>query len=59
MARPPKYPLRTIAVGESFFAPGVTPSHICWCAKNVRPRRFSCRTVVSKGVQGVRVRRIA
>lgn len=59
MARPPKYPLRTMAVGETFFAPGRTPSHICWCARVLRPRKFASRTVVIKGVVGVRVRRIA
>lgn len=60
MARPRKYPWREISVGESFFAPGRTPTSIGGdIRKYHRPMRFKTRTVVRKGVVGVRVTRIA
>lgn len=54
-----KYPLRTLNVGESFFVAGIHVNEICKRTCFFKPLRFRCRTVVSKGVQGVRVLRIA
>jgi hypothetical protein len=60
MARHPKYPqMRQIAVGESFFLPGIHVNEICKRTCFFKPLRFSCRTVSIRGVVGVRVRRIA
>lgn len=57
--RPPKYPLRQLAVGESFFVPGIHVNDICKRTYAFKPLRFRSRTVVRNGVQGVRVWRIA
>jgi hypothetical protein len=57
--RQPKYPLRELAVGESFFLAGVYVNEICKRTYYFKPLKFRCRTVVKNGVQGVRVRRIA
>lgn len=60
MARPPKYPWRTMAVGESFFAPGRDSTSIhCDARKYHRPLRFKTKTRVVNGVRGVRVWRVA
>lgn len=60
MSRPPKYPWRTMAIGESFFAPGRTSTFIQQDArKHHRPKRFKCRLVMRQGVVGSRVTRVA
>ena len=57
--RAPKYPLRKLAVGESFFVPGIHIDEICKRTYHFKPLKFRSKTVVSRGVQGVRVWRIA
>jgi hypothetical protein len=57
--RPPKYPLRSLAVGESVFIPGTTHRKINQVRPCYRPMKFKCRSVVSGGIPGVRVWRIA
>jgi hypothetical protein len=57
--RAPKYPLRKLAVGESFFVPGIHINEICKRTYHFKPLKFTSKTVISNGVQGVRVRRIA
>jgi hypothetical protein len=60
MPRPAKYPWRTIAVGESFFAPNRTPTSIQGdVRKHHRPLRFKTRSVIANGIRGVRVWRVA
>lgn len=56
--RPPKYPLRKLRVGESFFVPGIDVNEICKRTYSFKPLRFKSRTVVNGGVKGVRVWRI-
>jgi len=57
--RPPKYPWRTIAIGESFFAPAITSNQLQNTARKYhQPKRFKCRKVMIKGVTGTRVERI-
>lgn len=59
MPRPPKYPWRTIAVGESFFAPNRTSQSIQHDARRYyRPRRFKCRKIMLKGSPTLKVTRI-
>lgn len=53
--RPPKYPLRTLAVGESVFLPGVTQKKINKVRKVYVPMKFTCRAVVKNGEHGIRV----
>lgn len=58
--RPPKYPWRTVEVGESFFVPGRTSTSIQHDAyRYYRPRRFRCKQIMVKGVKGIKVTRIA
>ena len=57
--RPPKYPWRTMEVGQSFLVLGRTSGSIQNdAAKYHRPRRYKCRTVTKNGVTGIRVERI-
>jgi hypothetical protein len=56
--RPPKYPWRTIAVGESFFAPGQTSTVLQNTARRYHhPRRYTCRKISLKGIIGTKVTR--
>lgn len=58
--RPPKYPWLTVEVGESFFAPNRTSNSLQHDAYRYhRPRRFTCKQVMTKGVIGIKVTRIA
>lgn len=58
--RPPKYPWRTMQVGESFLTHGRSGHSLLNDARRYyRPRRFRIKQVVCKGVLGVRVWRIA
>ena len=57
--RPAKWPLRRMDVGESIFIPGVNANRVCKRLSNFKPLRFKTRTVVSGGVMGARVWRIA
>lgn len=57
--RPPKYPLRSLEVGESMFIPGIDNNEICKRTHYFKPLRFRTRKVVSGGVEGIRVWRIA
>jgi hypothetical protein len=54
-SRPWKYPLRTMAIGQSFFVPDKKTANIGGCLKNVKDRKFVMRSVDG----GVRVWRIA
>ena len=57
--RPPKYPWRTMEIGQSFLVIGRTSGSIQHdAAKYYRPRRYKCRTVTKNGMTGVRVERI-
>lgn len=57
--RPAKYPWRTIAIGESFFAPNRTSTSLQHDANRYhRPRRFKCRKVIKGGIVGIRVLRV-
>lgn len=51
--------LLAIPVGESVFIPGEHINVIIRRIYHYRPRRYTCRTVIWRGQQGVRVRRIA
>jgi len=57
--RPPKYPLRKMAVGESVFLPDAVAIRVEKARQRVKPLRFKIRSVVSDGVRGVKVWRIA
>lgn len=60
MPRPAKYPWRTMAVGESFFAPGRTATSLHGDARKYhRTIRIRARTVMVNGTRGVRVWRVA
>jgi hypothetical protein len=54
-----KYPWRTMAVGESFFAHGFNARQITKRAYLFKPRRFKAKTVVRGGSKGARVWRVA
>jgi hypothetical protein len=57
--RPPKYPWRTVALGQTFFVPGRTSTSLQHdAARYHRPRRFKCRKVIKGGIEGIRVMRI-
>lgn len=62
--RPPKYPLRSLKVGESTFLPGAIRQNVNKAICNLRvqtpitPIKFRCRTVCKGGITGVRVTRI-
>lgn len=57
--RPPKYPWRTVQVGESFFVPNRTSQSLHRdISRLFKPRRFKCRKVMVKGVIGIKVERI-
>ena len=55
-----KYPLNTMAVGDSFFVPGKTandmkgPLHYARCSC----RKFATRRVIESGITGLRIWRI-
>ena len=53
--RPPKYPLRSLAVGESVFLPGVTEKKINKVRKVYEPMKFRVKTFAN----GARIWRIA
>lgn len=60
MARPAKYPWRSIQVGESFLALGANQIDLLNTARIYhRPRRFTTRKIIVKGAIGVRVWRVA
>jgi hypothetical protein len=56
--RPPKYPFRTLAVGEAAFIAGTTTKNVHRHAYLFKPRRFKVRKVVKNGAAGVRVMRV-
>jgi hypothetical protein len=57
--RQPKYPLTRMAVGETAFFPGADANDISKRTYQWKPMRWRARTVVSGGVKGARVWRIA
>lgn len=59
VGRPPKYPVKALRVGESMFFPEAKTDLVGKAARNHKPLRFKCRTVVSGGIKGTRVWRIA
>lgn len=59
IGRPAKYPLREMALGETVFVPGATQSKINKVRSIYKPMKFRVRAVVSGGVEGVRIWRIA
>lgn len=60
MGRPAKYPWRSMAVGESFFAPGRTSTSVHGDARKYHSMiRIRARAVIVNGIRGVRVWRIA
>lgn len=60
IGRPPKYPWRTVEVGESFFAPGRSSTSLQHDAHRYhRPRRYRCKKIMTKGVIGIKVTRIS
>ena len=57
--KPPKYPLREMALNDSIFLPGVRGAEIAKRFYYYKPLKFKARTVVSGGTTGTRVWRIA
>jgi hypothetical protein len=57
--RPPKYPLRAMKVGETVFFPNTDADDVSKRTYQWKPMRWRARTVVSGGVKGARVWRIA
>jgi len=57
--KPPMYPWRQMAVGDSFFAAGKTTESMRKTGNWYRPMKFKRRSVIVGGVKGVRVWRIA
>lgn len=58
--RPPKYPWRTMEVGETFLVPRKKTQSLKGCIFHLKPeRRFRFRQVMTGGVPCVRVWRIA
>ena len=53
-----KYPFREMQVGDSFFTSGTPASYFSLHIRLLRPKKFSCRTVVENGVKGLRIWRI-
>lgn len=56
--RPPKYPWRKIAVGESFFVPGKKDCDLKGCTWHLKPMRFRMRVIAVGGEIGTKVWRI-
>ena len=56
--RPPKYPFRTMEVGETVLIPGKTPRELSQLWTKLRPRRFTAKTVIIRGEKFARVQRI-
>lgn len=60
--RPPRYPWRDLAVGDSFFIPAALRPVVASASRNNARRnggRFRVLTMVENGIKGVRVWRIA
>jgi hypothetical protein len=55
--RAPKYPVRRLTVGDSFFVPGKTTGDLG--LHRFKPSQFTTRIVTKNGERGVRVWRIA
>lgn len=53
-----KYPFKEMEVGDSFFTTGTPASYISLHTRLLKPKKFSCRTVVENGVKGLRIWRI-
>lgn len=53
-----KYPFRSMDIGDSFFTTGTPASYISLHTRLLRPKRFSCRTVIENGVKGLRIWRL-
>jgi hypothetical protein len=56
--RPHKYPWLTTAIGESFFVPDKSTTHMMKLAKRFRPLRFKSKKISLRGVTGTKVSRI-
>lgn len=57
--QPPKYPVKLLTIGESMFFPEVDVTRIGNAVRHHKSMKFICRSVVSRGVVGVRVWRVA
>jgi hypothetical protein len=53
-----RYPIATMKIGDSFFVPGVEAQALSSTIANNRPKKFTRRTVVERGIRGVRVWRV-
>ncbi len=53
-----KYPFRDMDVGDSFFTISTPQSYVSLHTRVLRPKKFSCRTVVENGIRGLRIWRI-
>lgn len=51
--------LLQIPIGGTCFLPGENVDRVINRVGHYKPRRYSCRTIVWRGQQGVKVRRIA
>ena len=59
LGRPPKYPWRTMEVGDSFFAPRSGHSIRNDARASYSDKKFKTKTVMLQGIVGTRVWRIA
>lgn len=53
-----EFPFSEMQIGDSFFVSHVTISKLLMVARKFRPKRFTARTVVERGVRGVRIWRL-
>jgi hypothetical protein len=53
-----KYPFKDMEVGDSFFTISTPQSYVSLHTRVLRPKKFSCRTVVENGIRGLRIWRI-
>lgn len=57
--RPPKYPVRNLAVGETTYFPGVSAYRVAASIRQHKPLKFECTTIVKAGMVHAKVTRIA
>ena len=53
-----RYPFKDMEVGDSFFTTSTPQSYVSLNTRVLRPKKFSCRTVVENGIRGLRIWRI-
>lgn len=59
IGRAPIHPFREMSVGETVFIPNRTTKSLVGCVKHMKDRKYKFRQVVSGGVFGTRVWRLA